>query len=59
MTCPNCNYIDGWDPAFGDTTKGTKEGFYKLPIEVKRENYYDDRRDVFACPCCKILFISE
>lgn len=67
MKCPNCGYTAGlsWDEEkeqyvyvtdideFGD--------FYKLPISVKKKELYvnDVEGAVYACPSCRILFMSE
>lgn len=58
MECPNCKYVNGWN---GEQKIEDEKGkFYKLPIDVERVVPYDsDRKHVWACPDCKILFFEE
>jgi len=61
MKCSRCEYENGWN-GDGKEVLGRFGKFYKLPIKVERETFYDpDQKRVFACPNpdCRTLFIEE
>jgi len=66
MECPNCKYVRETMYPEGIMGKSVEIGedgeFYKLPIEMVRSGsgyYGDQRKDVLACPKCRIVFISD
>jgi DNA-directed RNA polymerase subunit RPC12/RpoP len=59
IRCPNCNYGHGWNPETRENERSERGDFYSFPIEIVRSQFMDeDRRQVYGCPNCKILFIA-
>ncbi len=61
MECLYCGYKD--DQFENGNWVEPKNGqFYKLPIELTRPGNnlwgYNDKKELFACPKCKKLFID-
>lgn len=63
MKCPNCDYKDGWDSESLSTCNGIKGEFYEVAggLYAQREKEYGgvDKRQVYACPSCMIVFIEQ
>lgn len=65
MKCPNCEYIHGTKTVSTDTSfsienvEGGFGGFYRLPINLERNDCYNSRKEVFGCPACKIVFFED
>lgn len=62
MKCPNCGYTHGivWDDCESEEIIGKQGDFFTLPIELVRKECYapDERREVYGCPSCQILFME-
>lgn len=43
MKCPHCGYIHGWDGEKMEDIEGSAGNFYSLPVEMRRQNRWDDR----------------
>jgi hypothetical protein len=62
MQCPYCNYIYG---GYYDNkekyieTDDEFDNFYRLPIEMRRKNYYRDEKPIYGCPKCNKLFMGD
>ena len=60
MECPHCEYLHGWDSGEMKNIEGEKGEFYKLPIDVERDDYDGVKRlPVHACPSCNKMFIER
>ena len=66
MTCPNCNYQNGWDD-YDDgykEIKGNKGDFYETSnhITAIRKTFRswepDEEKPIYFCPNCGISFID-
>jgi len=60
MKCPHCGYSH---KEYDFDTKTSSEGehgdFYRLPIKIEREEFYDhDANAVLGCPACKKVFMN-
>jgi hypothetical protein len=59
MICPHCEYVHGWNSKDLKSVEGKDGDFYKLPILVEREGFYNsDRRNLYACPSCFKTFVD-
>lgn len=60
MKCPYCGYHHGWDADMIKFNEGEKGRFYKFPIPMTRDGYWEaEQREVYGCPSCNKLFMEE
>jgi len=62
MKCPKCEYINGYDPKQNEGIVGEEGGFFKLPINLERQDLYEinkQERSVYGCPKCGNVFIEK
>lgn len=65
MKCPHCEYEHGWSGEKLDVVEGEDGGFFELSnriVACRNEVGYGDgeeTRPVYACPCCRKVFIGD
>jgi len=60
MKCKHCGYKYGWDGEEETDVSNPEGDFYRLPIKMEREGYYDkDDVTLWACPKCEKTFIYK
>ena len=62
MKCPHCEYEHGWSGEKLDVVEGEDGDFFELSnkIRARRDSAHgSDSAPVYACPCCRKVFIGD